>query len=513
METLKFLLLLSSFLSLARADQEQPWVWLDPDSDLEQKPRLSYRSTWQGDRIMDFSAVGYRGGMDPIPPAPPVKVTLFPGGGGSSDDTEALQAAINTVSAMQLDEQGFRGTVKLAKGTFNLGKKSIVINTSGVVIDGSGVDQTLIDAHSLEAQVLFRIHGNPATTVNSTRSPVVETVPSGSKTLRLSSVAGFSEGDQVSITWTWSPQWIQMMNMSDYWRPGYGYKAERIIKTVSTLDSSIQLDIPLPFRMDMNYLDEAHGASVEKISTAPRIARVALQNFKAVKNITFPGTGCFLKMQDVEDAWITDLELHDFSGTILKYPRELLHTSIAIAGTRVTAQNLVLHRTANATKGPKPFDIALHRPGQQILVRNVTISGNREYSFITGDSIAGPNVFHNCTGFGANTAQPHMRFATGLLYDNLRIPDGGIEMINRRWFGSGHGIAAGFSVAWNTESKSLQVISSPGAANWALGCRAQEVNDKIQGISEPGFVDAVLDPRIPSLFLAQRHAAGMPAVF
>jgi hypothetical protein len=79
------------------------WVSMGADR------RLHYKTDSLGNRIMDFSQAGYGGGGVRLPVSP-VAVTLAPSGG---DDTPAIQAAIDQVSAMPPDARGFRGAVLL----------------------------------------------------------------------------------------------------------------------------------------------------------------------------------------------------------------------------------------------------------------------------------------------------------------------------------------------------------------------------------------------------------------
>src|SRR6516165_12214577 len=84
------------------------WVFFDGNH------HLQYNQDANGNRIMDFSFAGYQGGGVALPSAP-VQATVNPSGG---DDTAAIQAAIDAVSALPLDANGFRGTVQLAPGAF-----------------------------------------------------------------------------------------------------------------------------------------------------------------------------------------------------------------------------------------------------------------------------------------------------------------------------------------------------------------------------------------------------------
>src|SRR6476660_9451103 len=80
-------------------------IWAYPGAD----GHLLYKTQPLGDRIEDYATAGYKGGTLPIPDVP-VKATVSPVAG---DDTSTIQAAINSVAAMPLDANGFRGAVLL----------------------------------------------------------------------------------------------------------------------------------------------------------------------------------------------------------------------------------------------------------------------------------------------------------------------------------------------------------------------------------------------------------------
>src|SRR5262245_16322224 len=109
------------------AAQTSQWVFVGPDG------KLTYKTLPRGDRIMDFSFAGYKGGGVVLPVAP-VSQTVSPSG---ADDTAAIQAAIDAGSSGSPDANGFRGAVLLSRGTFNC-SGTLNITTGGVVLRGSG---------------------------------------------------------------------------------------------------------------------------------------------------------------------------------------------------------------------------------------------------------------------------------------------------------------------------------------------------------------------------------------
>ena len=91
----------------------------------------------QGNTILDSSHAGYGGGGVPIPTVP-VKETIWPVAG---DNTEHVQAAIDRISALPLDKNGFRGALVLRAGDYRMATP-IIIKASGVVLRGEGMGDT-----------------------------------------------------------------------------------------------------------------------------------------------------------------------------------------------------------------------------------------------------------------------------------------------------------------------------------------------------------------------------------
>src|SRR5277367_5559885 len=78
---------------------------------------LVYSNDNLGNRLPDFSFAGYEGGGVAIPTNMAVKTNLSAIVG---DNTAAIQGAINYVSALTPDANGFRGVVLLNPGTYQI---------------------------------------------------------------------------------------------------------------------------------------------------------------------------------------------------------------------------------------------------------------------------------------------------------------------------------------------------------------------------------------------------------
>src|SRR5438094_597954 len=85
--------------------------------------RYVYVSDFEGNRIVDFSNAGYKGGDIAIPSIsglPTVNVSLdgSPGCVSGQDNTACIKNAIDTVSGYTPNADGLRGVIKLAAGNY-----------------------------------------------------------------------------------------------------------------------------------------------------------------------------------------------------------------------------------------------------------------------------------------------------------------------------------------------------------------------------------------------------------
>lgn len=120
---------------------------------------------------------------------------------------------------------------------------------------------------------------------------------------------------------------------------------------------------------------------------------------------------------------------------------------------------------------------AFHNDGQLSLYRYCS-SDLARHAFVTGGNQGGPNVFYHCTSTrDQEDIGPHMRWATGQLYDN--VIGGQMRVWDRGYAGSGHGWSGNTIVFWNCESTYLTLggaktgfdIESPATgANYCIGC-------------------------------------------
>src|SRR5258708_5010948 len=177
---------------------------------------------------------------------------------------------------------------------------------------------------------------------------------------------------------------------------------------------------------------------------------------------------------------------------IRRPPRSTLFPYTTLFRSRVTLDSVRIVHSIPHSGAAAPADFAVS--GTQVLLNRCSVDGEGTWPVVTQAMTTGPIVVLNFTGSAHAGVSPHQRWATGLLVDNLRLPNTvartpGIAFSNRKTAGSGHGWDVGWAVGWNITSPFLLVQQPPGAMNWCIGCIGEPVTraDTPSGIFEnPG---------------------------
>jgi hypothetical protein len=429
------------------------------------RDRLEYKSLPSGDRIMDFSYAGYGGGGVPIPGVA-VAGTVAPSGGV---DTANIQNAIDEVSRMPLTN-GFRGAVLLKPGIFYC-TEPLSIKSSGVVLRGYGPGPAGTTVKLTGSPHLFlSIEGEPPDESEKQIAITDKYVPSGTTSFSVADAAGLGAGDTIFIHRPATPAWVQFMGMNNLTRNGRdehwvsgGTVTRRTIKAIS--GNTLTLDVPLTDSFDSQYLNPP-GAWVEKADVSGWIRQVGLENLRIVsppQHIPITARSFrAIDLNNVSDAWVRNVAVDDTINSI--------HTSANTL--RITIEDFSIRHSVATVGAALPADFGVD--GTQTLLERCTSVGNHLFYFVTFTGATGPNVLLDCDFRGNGSISPHERWATGLLFDNCRVNDGGINLMNRGEMGSGHGWTSGWSVAWNCVAKSFIIQQPPGTVNWAIGCTGKQ---------------------------------------
>jgi hypothetical protein len=429
---------------------------------------LLYVPDGQANRIPDFSNVGYRSGTVALPDTPggvtvPVRLTLDPSAG---DQTAIIQAAINQVTQMPPDANGFRGAVLLHPGEFDI-SGSLNIQAGGVVLEGSGNTPdpstgTVLRATGTSQRLLIVVSGSGSRqTVAGTQHNVIDTyMPVGAISFRVDSTAGLSVGDTVIVHRPSPANWIHDIGMDllqNPWQPNTkNLDSDRVITRIE--GNSVTLDAPLTNSLDQQY----GGGTIFKYTWGGRLENVGLSDFYAVSDSVSStdqnhATGV-VQMDKVENAWVNNVTGAGFAQNIY----------ILGGGAKWVTFNATHSVDTSITSGAPPSGFLMS--GQQTLIQNSTVH-NGYHAVAYGATVPGPNVVvdFSADGRGAATG-PHQRWSTGGLLDNLSILGTQVQVLNAGNSGTGHGWEGANYVLWNTSSNNnIQVYSPPTAQNWVIG--------------------------------------------
>lgn len=195
---------------------------------LDSSGKLTYSKDTKGNRLPDFSHVGYHSGERAIPHVP-AKIILEPSQG---DDTQRIQDALDKLGTLPLDEAGFRGALQLKRGVYRV-EGSLRISHSGTVLrgEGNGPDGTVIIAtgyddqkyqralitvtpksDNIEAHILHGYRTDQTKLVTNSGQAIVDAyVPVGSHSFEVKSASGYKPGDRIVVHRPSTADWIHFI--------------------------------------------------------------------------------------------------------------------------------------------------------------------------------------------------------------------------------------------------------------------------------------------------------------
>lgn len=463
--------------------------------------KLVYHPTSRGDRVADFSYAGYMGGGVILPEARVERRVKASG----ADDTEAIQAAIDAVSALP-QRNGLRGAVLLEPGTFRC-SRPLQIHTSGVVLRGSGSSASTLEL-SGEPHTAITISGDYTEESAGAPTHIAEDyVPSGTLTIKVEDASGLHPGDRIRITRPVTSEWLKFMGMDDLSRDGKhetwvgaSIATERTITRIS--GNTVRVDVPLTDSYDRTYLPPA-GAEVQAIKAAGEIDQSGVEHLRIVAPVRHVALTQALfgaiRLRDLQDGWVRDVRVEETTGGV----------SAGEGTRRITVEDVSITHSTSIEGAAKPADFSID--GTQVLLLRCASTGNNLFYVVTGARNQGPNVVLDSKFQGDGHLEPHQRWSTGLLVDNTRVPEGGIDFINRGEMGSGHGWTMAWGVVWNSSAKEFTIQNPPGAINWSIGNTGEELTQQMPTFPKSPLPDLpqgdILSPHRPvspqSLYRAQ----------
>ncbi|MFD2163827.1 DUF6298 domain-containing protein [Paradesertivirga mongoliensis] len=434
--------------------------------------KLVYHPNEKGDRIPDFSFAGYKAGEEAIPTVHVKVFVPFKQG----DATLRIQSAIDYVSSLPVDKNGFRGAVLLDKGLFSVGG-SLKINASGVVLRGSGAGEngTTILGTGLSRETLISVAGE-ADKRNSTEQKIAEAyVPVNAMKVSVVNVNGLKVGDYIQIRRPSTQTWIDKLGAGHFgggetylgWKPG-----QRDIfwdRRVTAINgSTISFDAPLT-----NALDTAFGGGfIAKYTWAGRINNIGIENLQ-LKSAYNPANlkdedhrWMAISFENVVDAWVRQTEFRHFAGSAV---------FVQESAKRITVEDCKSLEPVSEIGGQRRYTFITE--GQQTLFQRLYAEGGY-HDFAVGYRAPGPNAFVQCESrLPYSFSGTIDSWASGVLFDIVNVDGQALSYSNRWLAGQGAGWTAANSVFWQCSASRVDNYAPPTAQNWAFGTWAQFFGD------------------------------------
>lgn len=433
--------------------------------------KITYTKDAKGNRILDFSYCGYKASEQDIPT---VNNAVFVSQ-REGDATDAIQRAIDYVSSLKPNKQGFRGAVLLDKGTFNV-SKSLWIRTSGVVLRGSDKHETVLFRRGVDRSAVLHIEGINNRVLKDSFHLVSNYVPVNEMTLELSSASGLKAGDRINITRPSTKDWIASVGCDIYgggisalgWKPtDIDVPWDRTV--VSVVGNKVTLNAPLTVALDAQW-----GASkISRYQWAGRISESGVENLTMTSdyNKKYPKdedhcwTG--VSVENAENCWVRQLSFNHFAGNAV---------FLQPTSSQITVEDCISKEPVSEIGGFRR--IVFYTMGQQNLFQRC-YSEDGINDFAAGYCAPGPNAFVQCEakralGFSGSIDA----WATGLLFDVVNVDGHNLAFKNLGQSKNGAGWNTANSLFWQCTAAEIECYSpAADAKNRAYGCWAQFSGD------------------------------------
>jgi len=442
--------------------------------------QLVYVSDEDGNHIPDFSYVGYKNGEEPLPNVE-VVLEISP---ISGDNTAHIQAAIDQVEALALNENGHRGALLLLPGEYPVSGE-LIVNNSGVVIRGSGDGEnptlnTIIRGvgNIPDERTLIRIGTNNKSgfggQVAGTRQDIISPyIPTGSRTFEVADASVYTIGDNIIIKHPSTTEWLATVDNggtgSDApWNPGeINLVFNRHITNIE--GNKIQVATPIYDKLDRS-LSQSYVYTYNGNSQLKECGIENLRIFIESSGVTGRDhVKTAINMIGVDNSWIKGVTTLRVSDQGIKFDEA---TRCSVVDTKV----LEMH---GPISGGWRYNFEVTDFCNNILFENCTASNGRHTFVANGASDVNGIVFTNCSSTGDYTrSESHRRWGQGILWDNISWTNTNVTGIlglhNRGSYGTGHGWTLTNGVAWNINAPNNQIAiqKPPVGQNYAIGCNA-----------------------------------------
>ncbi len=454
----KVLLLISLILATASAYTQKASL---PLPVLQRGGSLEYNADENGNRVPDYSYSGYMASETEIPLVP-VKA-LVPA--MEADATEYIQAALNYVSTLEPDKNGFRGAVLLDTGRYKV-SATLWIKASGVVLRGSGHSSggTEIVANYRDRTTFIRFKGLDDRNTGTYYTVADETVPVGAIQITLPGHR-LKAGDHIRISSPASRHQqeasgqnaapARMRNMSSM-------QWEREITAVD--GDKISLDAPLTYQIS----SRSGSADVCLLDWPGRIRQAGIENLRltSVYDESNPKdenhAWIAIAMENVRDAWVRRVEFRHFAGSAVY---------ITETASRITVEDCKSLQPVSEIGAERRY--SFYTLGGQCLFQRIWAEYGY-HDFAVGAGATGPNAFVQCWSISPHSFSGTIdALSSGVLFDICAVHANALRFSRPDPANEGYSYTTANSMFWNSTAAIMSCPKPGSAQNWAFGAWAQ----------------------------------------
>ena len=422
---------------------------------------MTYNADERGNRVPDYSYSGYMASETEIPLVP-VKA-LVPAMEG--DATKHIQAALNYVSSLEPDQNGFRGAVLLEPGRYEV-NTTLWVKASGVVLRGSGhmSGGTEILANYRDRTTLIRFKGQENSETGLCYTIADESVPVGAMQI---SVPGhrLKAGNHILISMPSSrpSQDASGQNSAPARRRNsLSMQWEREIQAVE--GDKITLDAPLTYEIsartgsaDVCLLDwpgRIHQAGIENL----RLTSVYDENNLKDENHAWIAVA----MENIRDAWVRRVEFRHFAGSAV-YLTE--------SASRISVEDCKSLQPISEIGAQRRY--SFYTLGGQCLFQRIWAEYGY-HDFAVGAGAPGPNAFVQCWSISPHSFSGTIEaLSSGVLFDICAVHENALRFSRPDPANEGYSYTTANSMFWNSTAAIMSCPKPGTAQNWAFGAWAQ----------------------------------------
>ena len=428
---------------------------------------IIYNRDEKGNQVIDFSYCGYRSSDVDIPTVKNMVEVSWQEG----DNSARLQKAIDYVSSLKLQKDGFRGTVLLDEGCFEL-NESLRLSTSGVIVRGKSNTKTILQKNGVDRGAIVYIEGGRMINLENVIFVESSYVPLNSMTLELANTNGLEVGERIRVVRPSTKEWIESIGCHIYgggisalgWKPGdTDLTWDRTIIAIE--GNAIKIDAPLTMALDKTWGD----SYIIPYDWKDRVANVGIENLTIVsaydtnypKDEEHAWTG--ISIDNAENCWVRKVDFKNLAGSAV---------FIQSFASKITVEDCIATDPVSEVGGMRRETFLTM--GQQTLFQRCYSEGGI-HDFAVGYNAAGPNAFVQCEAVNTNGFSGAIgALAPGILFDIVNIEGDNLVFKNLGQNKNGAGWNTANSLFWQCTAAEIECYSpSDDAVNRAYGNWAQ----------------------------------------